>query len=319
MAKTAWLTARLPEPYYLPTPSFGINRALGGRGLSSGRIHLYWGPKASGKTTACFQQIAKAQQEGKVCAFIDSERAFTPEWAEKNGVDLDTLLYYRANSAEEILNVLIPDLASEKIDVVVIDSLSSIAMESFFEKNESNAMGTMSRSSKFFTQKVLNALGMDQQIIIISHASMAKEGQHFVQRASIGSAIDHWTSTQIKFRKVGGKDGIRESDGAMLVKWKIEKSKQSVYPVEGEYWFNPNTATIDYVSEVFDAAVMDEVIDKSGAWFYYHKGEDDEQKWHGGDAVVEQLRYDLLLRQDLERELIDLGVKKLEEDDDEQD
>lgn len=304
------MTARLPEPYYLPTPSFGINRALGGEGLASGRIHLYWGIKASGKSTSAFHQIRMAQQQGKVCAYVDSERAFTPAWAERCGVDLDSLLYIRKNAVEDILEVLLPDLQSEKIDVVIVDSLSSMNYRSFYEKAESNPMGSAARSSKFFTQKVLESLGMSQHVILISHAAMDLSGHYPQLKAAVGSAIDHWTSTQIRFQKLSGKDNVKE-DGSFKVKWVIGKSKQSVYPVEGYYWFNPHTATIDNIAEVADAAIEAEIVEKSGAWIKY-----DGTQFHGVNKFTLELKENQELYDEIAAKVNSIGVKAMEDEDD---
>jgi recombination protein RecA len=46
---------------YQPTPSFGLNRALGG-GLPYGRQVLIWGSKSSAKSSMCLQMIALAQK-----------------------------------------------------------------------------------------------------------------------------------------------------------------------------------------------------------------------------------------------------------------
>jgi recombination protein RecA len=299
----------------LPTSSFGINRALGGRGLSSGRIHLYWGLKASGKTTLTLQQIARAQREGKTCAYIDSEKAWTPEWAEKNGVDLDAIMYRRGNSAEELLEGILPDLASEKIDLLVVDSLNSINFDAFFDPDK-NPMGSYARSGKMFTHKMLNALGTQTHIILLSHAAMDLSGTYPVMKAAVGNAIDHWASTIIKFQKLGGKDAVRE-DGAFKTKWKIEKSKQSVYPVEGHYWFNPLTARIDNVAEIVSAGIEAGMIDKSGAWFYLDKGLETETKFHGENALVEAIRTNPEFAQTLNDTLMSIPVIALQEDDSE--
>ena len=53
---------------YQPTPSFGLNRALGG-GLPYGRQVLIWGSKSSAKSSMCLQMIAMAQKEGKSYKF----------------------------------------------------------------------------------------------------------------------------------------------------------------------------------------------------------------------------------------------------------
>lgn len=259
------------------------------------------------------QQIAQAQKEGKVCAYIDAERAFSPEWAEKCGVDLDSLLYIRKNAVEDILELLLPDLQNERIDLVVVDSLSSMNYRSFYDKPESNPMGSAARSSKFFTQKVLESLGHHQQIILISHAAMDLSGHYPVLKAAVGSAIDHWTSTQIRFQKLNGKDNVNE-DGSFKVKWVVGKSKQSVYPVEGYYYFNPHTALIDTVAEVATYAIENELIAKSGAWLYLNKGEPNEVKWHGEARFADALRTNADLYAALCEALNNIGVVPLEEE-----
>ena len=58
------------------TPSFGLNRALNG-GLPYGRQVLIWGSKSSAKSSLCLQMIAQAQEEGKLCAWIDAEMSYS--------------------------------------------------------------------------------------------------------------------------------------------------------------------------------------------------------------------------------------------------
>ena len=65
----------VPATQFAPTPSFGLNRALGG-GLPYGRQVLIWGSKSSAKSSLCLQMIALAQQEGKICAWIDAEMSY---------------------------------------------------------------------------------------------------------------------------------------------------------------------------------------------------------------------------------------------------
>ena len=63
------------------TPSLSLNVALKG-GLAYGRQVLIWGNKSAGKSSFCLQIIADAQKDGKVCAWIDAEQSYSPEWTE---------------------------------------------------------------------------------------------------------------------------------------------------------------------------------------------------------------------------------------------
>lgn len=308
MTKLKWMTGRLPEPEFLPTPSFGINRALGGKGLGSGRIHVYWGAKASGKTTMTLHQIAVAQREGKVCAYLDAERAFTPEWAEKCGVDLDALKIIRSQSVEDIKELVCPALEKGEIDLLALDSLSSVNYSSFFEGN--NSMGSYARSAKWLTHQILSTLDFHQQVIFIAHAAMDLSGKYPVLTPAIGNAIDHWASTTIKFQQMKGKDGVREEDGAKKVKWTITKSKQSQYPVSGEYWFNDRTASIDNYDEVITAALDDDIIQQSGAWYYYpYKDAPNALQWQGKNAVVHELKENSDFYEEISAKLNEIGVE----------
>jgi recombination protein RecA len=308
MTKLKWLSARLPEPDYLPTPSFGINRALGGEGLASGRIHVYWGPMASGKTTLGLHQIAEAQRQGKRCAFIDAEKTYSTEWAVRCGVNVDELKYISSNTAEDLLDLIIPDIESGYLDVIMLDSIQSVNFESFFKKNASSGgMGSYARSSKLITHKMLQAIQPHQQIIFVSHAAMDLSGTYPVMKAALGNAIQHWASTIIRIQKIGAKDSIREEDGAHRVKWKIEKSKQSEYPIEGEFYFTSTTATIDMVDEVVAAAKHEKLLTGTN-WLSYIDSNGEEHKLNGATKLTAYLKENPEVLNDMKEKLNAIAV-----------
>jgi len=86
------------------TPSFGMNRALFG-GLPLGRQVLIWGSKSSAKSSLCLQMIAIAQEEGKLCAWIDAEMSYSEDWAQKLGVDTQNLIVSQARTINEMVDV----------------------------------------------------------------------------------------------------------------------------------------------------------------------------------------------------------------------
>ena len=109
---------------YQPTPSFGLNRALGG-GLPYGRQVLIWGSKSSAKSSMCLEMIALAQKEGKVCAWIDSEMSYSEDWARQLGVDPTKLIYSQARTISDMVDVGV-NLINAGVDLIVIDSITSI-------------------------------------------------------------------------------------------------------------------------------------------------------------------------------------------------
>jgi recombination protein RecA len=285
MAKLKIYSGRVPKPTYLATPSYGLNRALGG-GLLGGRIHVLWGEKASGKTTQALHMIASAQKENKICMFIDAEKTYTESWAIKCGVDVDKLKYIRGNSVEDILETIMPMITSEEIDVLVLDSLSSIFSKSFFDtKNPgNNAIGISARSANNFVATILAGLCLDTKVILIAHASYQATGYTMSLQAKLSESVKHWASTIIKFRQCKSEADIR-FDGARRIEWEIQKSKQSVYPVKGSYYFDANRVYIDNVAEVVDIAIDIGLIEKSGAWYAYN-----DNKFHGEKQLLEFVR-----------------------------
>ena len=123
----------VPATEFAATPSFGLNRALGG-GLPYGRQVLIWGNKSAGKSSFCLQIIAKAQKEGKVCAWIDSEMSYDKSWAEKLGVDTSKLIYSQARTINDMVDVGV-QLMEAGVDMIVVDSITSMLPAVYFEKD----------------------------------------------------------------------------------------------------------------------------------------------------------------------------------------
>lgn len=85
------------------TGSLSLDIALGIGGLPYGRIVEIYGPESSGKTTLCLSAMAQAQKQGKTVAIIDAEHALDPLYAEKLGVNLDSLLVSQPDNGEQAL------------------------------------------------------------------------------------------------------------------------------------------------------------------------------------------------------------------------
>jgi recombination protein RecA len=87
----------------ISTGSIGLDIALGIGGLPKGRVIEIYGPESSGKTTVAIHVIAEAQKKGGICAIIDAEHAFDSAYAQKLGVDVDSLLISQPDYGEQAL------------------------------------------------------------------------------------------------------------------------------------------------------------------------------------------------------------------------
>jgi recombination protein RecA len=275
---------RLPEPAIIKTPSYGLNRILSG-GLWSGRYHILWGNPQAGKSTFCLHTLAQAQREGFVPVIVDAEGTMTDQWMEHCGIDSSSRIVIRSTVAEDILGVIMPMLREKESHYIfLIDSVNSIVMESFYKNDDSmGAVGIHARSQGAFIQKVSNELisNTNHIIIFIAQQTIGAKGQHFVTQGKFGNAAEHWATNIIRINASDSRDDTdRDVDERIVnrkVTWRIDKSKQSpVKGTKGDYWFNPDTASIDNDREIFHIAVKNNVIHRAGAWYTFK-----ESKHHG--------------------------------------
>lgn len=76
---------------FISTDCFSLDSVIGG-GIPKGRIIEFSGAESSCKSTISYHTIAAYQKRGLVCALLDSENAFSPEYAKALGVDVNKLM-----------------------------------------------------------------------------------------------------------------------------------------------------------------------------------------------------------------------------------
>lgn len=259
-------------PERIPTSSLSLDKALGG-GWPMGRMVLLWGNKSSGKSTMCLRAIAEAQKLGKRCLYIDAEKAYDPSWAEKNGVDIDSLLVMRKNSVDDILS------ATKKlfglVDVMVLDSLNTVNSPRFFEE-ENNSIGQNARSAGELLAK-WNAWNEDTLILLISQARNKFSGTTVYVDHGGGLAAEHFPSVIVKlfssrdktsflFDTISSGGKVHEVRVGQMIRWEITKSKVSM-PFQSGHLPLYADGRRDDTFEIMDLATKAGIIEKTGSWF----------------------------------------------------
>jgi recombination protein RecA len=113
--------------------SISLDIALGVGGYPRGRVVEIYGPESSGKTTLAIHAIAEAQKQGGIAAIIDAEHAFDRTYAEKLGVDVETLLISQPDNGEQALEIADNLIRSGAIDIIVIDSVAALTPKAEIE------------------------------------------------------------------------------------------------------------------------------------------------------------------------------------------
>lgn len=286
-----------------PTASPGLNRALNG-GLPYGRQVLIWGSKSSAKSSLCLQTIGLAQKEGKLCAWIDAEMSYDEEWAQKLGVDTSQLIYSQARTINEMVDVAVA-LMQAGVDLIVIDSITSLLPAIYFEKDSSELkqlentkqIGAESRdfSNAWKMINYANNKTKPTLIIAISQARNNINAMYTQQQPTGGQATQFYSSTVIKLfssasdnQAIKGKiaigDKLIEEKIGRKVRWELQFSKTSPGFQSGEYdfYFRGNNVGIDSIADLVDTAELAGLIDRTGAWYKLDSGE----KIQGRDAFI---------------------------------
>ena len=302
LRKKVTLGSEIENVQFALTPSYGLNRALNG-GLPYGRQVLIWGNKSSGKSSFCLQIIAGEQKKGKICAWIDAEMTFSPEWAAQLGVDTENLIVSTARTINDMVDVA-TDLMKAGVDVVIVDSISALLPAVYFEKDSTELkqlentkqMGAEARDMSNAV-KMLNYANNQEKptlLILISQSRNNLGSMYVNQIPTGGKAVQFYSSTIIKLfssesdnQAIKGKiyvgDKIIEEKIGRKVRWDVQFSKTSPAFQSGEYdfYFRGDELGVDSVADLVDTAEMMGLVERAGAW-YTVEGE----RFQGRDKLV---------------------------------
>jgi recombination protein RecA len=299
-----------------PTPSVGLNRALGG-GLPYGRQVLLWGSKSSAKSSLCLQTIGLAQKEGKLCAWIDAEMSYDEEWAKKLGVDTEKLIYSEARSVNDMVDVGVA-LLHAGVDIIVIDSISSLLPAVYFEKDsdelkaldQTKQIGAESKDLKHAWLMLNYANNREKPALIIA-ISQARNNITAMYTQSVptgGLTTQFMSSTIVKLfssssdsKAIKGKikagDKLIEQKVGRRVMWEVQNSKTSAPGDTGEYdfFFRGDLIGIDEIGDLVDTAEMLGVVERTGAWYILPDG----SKVQGREGFVNKVKEDKELEESI--------------------
>lgn len=256
----------------IPTGSMTLDLALGIGGIPRGRIIEIYGPESSGKTTVALHCIAETQKMGGEVAFIDVEHALDPVYAEKLGVDIESLLVSQPDSGEQTLEIAEALARSGAIDCIVIDSVAAMVTKAEIDGVMGDThVGQLARLMSQAMRKLTSVISKSNCAAIFINQVREKIGVIYGNPETTpgGRALKFYSTVRIEVRR-----GEQIKNGSEVIgnRTKCKVVKNKVAPPFKECEFDIMYGQgISRTGEVLDLAAELNIVKKGGAWYSYNE------------------------------------------------
>jgi recombination protein RecA len=302
----------------LPTGSLSLDVVLGGGWPLNRWVELIGDP-SHGKTALALKTIAHNQAVNPdfTAVWVAAEE-YDVKWSEALGVDNNRLILIETNIMEEAYQAVLDFAESKTVDMVVIDSLPALVPTSEEEKDSGEmTVGRGALITNQFFRKAMTATkrepdGSERPIlgVVINQWRLKIGVMHGDPRTTPGGVgKDYAYSVRAEVKRdewieigpSGNKTRIGQTIRIRTIKNKTAPPQSSAFI---DFYFADGgpvpKGSYDFGKETIALAILNGIVERRGGWYYYG-----ERKWQGAEVLVDSIREELDLKDDLERQVLD--------------
>jgi recombination protein RecA len=201
---------------------------LGVGGFVKGKLYELMGWEGTGKSTICGHLVAECQKKGGVALYIDGEHALDKTYFQALGVDTNKMLVAQPSCGEEGFNVAMEMINSGGIDLVIIDSDSSLIPKRQLDGDVGDStIGYKARLNSNAYPKLKTALSDNNVCVVVISQYREKIGVMFGNPTTTqgGHALKFYSDVRIEVSRSLAKEG--DVTYGNLTKVKATKNKMS--------------------------------------------------------------------------------------------
>lgn len=255
----------------ISTGSINLDNALGIGGFAKGKLYELRSWEGGGKTTICGETAANCQVKGGKVAYIDGEHALDREYFTSLGVDVDNLLICQPDNGEQGFTVACKLVESGEIDLLIIDSDSSLIPQKVIEGDIGDAnIGKKAKLNSDAYPKLKGLIEKYNTCCIVTSQYREKIGIMFgdTKTTQGGHALKFYADCIIEMTNSNQKEG--DEITSKKVKAKTIKNKMAPPFVKAEFEILFGYG-INVEKEIFDLAIGFGILTKYGKKITYEE------------------------------------------------
>ena len=288
----------------ISTGSIGFDWiTLGVGGIVKGKLYELMGWEGTGKSTICGHLAASCQKQGGKVLYIDGEHAVDKNYFQALGVDTTQMLIAQPTCGEEGFNIAMEMINTGEIDLVIIDSDSSLIPKKVLDGEVGDsAIGKKAVLNSNAYPKLKGALSQHNVAVVVISQYREKIGVMFGNPTTTqgGHALKFYSDVRIEVSRSLAKDG--DVTYGNVTKVKAVKNKMSP-PYKQTQFEIVYGQGIDAFGELMELGNEYEVLRKYGKTITY-----DDVKYQ-----MDEFQELLLDNPEFKQAIVDDIMKKIKE------